>query len=48
MGVKLPCANKVFRRSTWLGATPVLAAFVVTEIAGALYVVWPRRPDSAA
>lgn len=32
----------------WLGATPVLAAFVVTEIAGALYVVWPRRPNSAA
>lgn len=27
----------------WRGATPVFAAFVVTELAGALYVVWPRR-----
>jgi len=25
------------------GATPVLAVFVATELAGAIYTVWPRR-----
>lgn len=27
----------------WQGATPLLTLFVITEIGGALYVVWPRR-----
>ena len=27
----------------WQGATPLLTLFVVTEIGGALYVVWPRK-----
>lgn|GEM_PF-663454 len=27
----------------WYGATPLLSLFVLTEIGGALYVVWPRR-----
>lgn len=30
----------------WQGATPVLTLFVVTEIGGALYVVWPRARDA--
>lgn len=32
----------------WLGATPVMSAFVLTEIAGALYVVWPRHTSKTA
>ena len=27
----------------WQGATPLLTLFVITEIGGALYVVWPRK-----
>ncbi len=27
----------------WQGATPMLTLFVITEIGGALYVVWPRK-----
>lgn len=30
----------------WQGATPVLALFVLTEIAGSLYVIWPRNKTS--
>ena len=32
----------------WRGATPVVGLFVLTELAGALYVVWPRHPDRPA
>ncbi len=30
----------------WLGTTPMLTLFVLTELGGALYVVWPRHQSA--